>query len=350
MASYKNPVEVKDPKHGRAITASITDLMFAGSIIPSDIEMRAGAVPVDLWWKEPLQVLYVNNGGGGDWEKFAYPTAIVRKNAEGQATTSFWGQAVIALDAIKVMTASGPDSVIKTLTPWELYETVLMANCSRVLAYGPPGTGKSYSAALWAQRNGWEFLSITLTDQTPMSELRGHFILKGNDFVWHDGIVARAWRMTQSGAKVLIEFNEINEAGQDTETFLHNALDDPAFARLDLPTGETLRPAAGHVINFATMNGQPEHLREALRDRFPVKIELLTPNPAAIEALPADLRDLAKSLTEADDENVRISVRPIATFAELRTKINAFHALQAVFGPVRAKDLAVAVGLRNAGG
>lgn len=228
------------------------------------------------------------------------------------------------------------------LKNWQLHDAMLDARIPRLLSWGPPGIGKSYGPAKWAKTHGFDFLSITLTDQTPMSELRGHFILKGHDFVWHDGVIARAWRRSAE-KPVLLEINEIVEAGADTEVFLHNALDDPEFARLDLPNGDTLRPTARNLITVATMNGKPEHLREALRDRFPVKIHVAEPHPDAIAALPRDLRSLATEMTKEGKED-RLSIRPFVAFAAMREAMDPMIAAQAVFG-ASARDLMASLGI-----
>ena len=218
------------------------------------------------------------------------------------------------------------------MTGWELYDLMLENRVPRLMIWGPPGLGKSYTPWEIANREGWEFLSITMTDQTPMSELRGHYILKGNDFVWHDGVVSRAWRMSKE-QMVILEINEIVEASADAEVFLHNALDDPEFARLDLPTGETLRPAMDNLIVVATMNGRPEHLRDALRDRFPVTIEVTEPHPRAVQALPEDLRDFAKIACAEKKGADRLSIRPLVAFAKLREKFkDPKLAAQAIWG------------------
>lgn len=230
---------------------------------------------------------------------------------------------------------------LPSTAPWTLHDKMLDARISRMLSYGPPGIGKSYGPAKWAAKHGWTFLSITLTDQTPASELRGHFILKGQEFVWHDGLITRAWRMTNDGKKVLVEVNEIVEAGADVEVFLHNALDDPEFARIDLPTGETLRPTPENLIVVATMNGDPKMLREALRDRFPVRIGLNDPHPDAIMALPSDLRPLAMEMTQSAKGTSRLSIRPFVAFAQLRDKVGAVTAAEAVFGPSAVEILTV---------
>lgn len=219
------------------------------------------------------------------------------------------------------------------MNPWQLLDLLMKTRTPRACLFGPPGIGKSYTPFTVAQENGWDFFSVTLTDQTPMSELRGHFILQGNSFVWHDGIIARAWRKSWDGPVVLV-INEIVEASADAEVFLHNALDDPEMARMDLPNGETIRPNKDNLMVVATMNGRPEHLREALRDRFPVMVEFTTPHPAAIAALPENLRKFAIAATSPKAGKDRMSIRPIAAFAALRETLgNPELAAQAIWGP-----------------
>lgn len=221
----------------------------------------------------------------------------------------------------------------KTMNPWQLTELLLKARTSRMCLWGPPGIGKSYTPFVVAQEEKWDFFSVTLTDQTPMSELRGHFILQGNSFVWHDGIIARAWRQSHKGPVILM-INEIVEASSDAEVFLHNALDDPEMARMDLPNGETIRPHMKNLMVIATMNAKPDHLREALRDRFPVMIEVLEPHPAAIANLPQNLQKFAIAATSPKAGPDRMSIRPIAAFAVLRDTLKSPElAAQAIWGP-----------------
>jgi MoxR-like ATPase len=232
--------------------------------------------------------------------------------------------------------------------PWFILGKVLDAKTPRVLLYGPPGTGKSLTPCLWAQDNNWAFFSVTLTEETPMSELRGHFVLKGQEFVWHDGLIARAWRLSHSHPQgVLVVLNEIDHAGADVQSFLHNALDDPAMARMDLPGDETISPAVGKVIYVGTMNGRAEDLPDALRDRFPVTIEMPTPNPQALAALPPDLRTLATNSATSKDRDRRISPRAFFEFANLRGPLGDQLAAAAIFGAA-APDLVNALTLARA--
>lgn len=204
---------------------------------------------------------------------------------------------------------------------WSVAETVIKTGTGNTLLYGPPGTGKSYAA----QAGGGDIFNITLTPETPAAELRGHYHPRGGEFVWQDGPVVSAMRR---GVRVVL--NEIDHAGGDTLSFLLAALDNKESCRITLPSGETVRPAAGfHAV--ATMNGRPEDLIPALRDRFAAAIEIADCNPAAIEALPERLRNAARGTVSAGDGE-RITLRSWLAFAALTDRVGDEIAAQAVFG------------------
>jgi len=204
---------------------------------------------------------------------------------------------------------------------WKVAETIVAAREGNTLLYGPPGTGKSYAA----QSGGGDIFNITLTPETPAAELRGHYHPRGGEFVWQDGPVVSAMRR---GCRVVL--NEIDHAGGDTLSFLLAALDNPESCRVTLPSGETVRPAPGfHAV--ATMNGRPEDLIPALRDRFAAGVEIEDCNPAALEALPERLRNAARGTVSAADGE-RITLRSWLAFAALCGKVGDDIAAQAVFG------------------
>lgn len=157
---------------------------------------------------------------------------------------------------------------------WYLVDLALR-HSPRILLHGPPGVGKTY-AAMHAEGNHKGVYSITLTEDTPAAELRGHFIPSGGSFVWHDGPAIRAWR---EGARLVL--NEIGEAGADCLVFLYAICDDADFAALTLPTGETVRPVEGFQV-IATTNELPTVLTPALQDRFIPSIHITEPHPDAL--------------------------------------------------------------------
>lgn len=198
---------------------------------------------------------------------------------------------------------------------WSIIDAVV-AISRRVLLHGLPGTGKTYAAARRNVPDDTPVYQITMTEETPAAEIRGHFLPKGDEMVWMDGPAIRAWR---EGARLVI--NEIDRASADSLSLMYAILDDPEFAELTLPTGEVVRPSEGfHVV--ATMNGQPSDLPPALADRFPVTIEVTDVNPEAIEALPKDLQVAARETALIKDDARRLSVRMWMEFASLRPKLN----------------------------
>jgi MoxR-like ATPase len=213
---------------------------------------------------------------------------------------------------------------------WELCETVL-PHAYRVLLYGPPATGKTYTA-LYARPENTPAFSCTLTQDTPVAELRGHFIQDASGaFSWMDGPAIRAWR---AGARLVV--NELHKMSQEVEAFLHVIADDTDSAILTLPTGETVKPSPGFSI-VGTMNEEPNYLGEALLDRFTIAIECSYPHPEAIMRLSRDLRPLALKTATAE-ESRRVSLRSWLEFDRLRTLLPPKTAAQAVFG-VRATEL-----------
>lgn len=213
--------------------------------------------------------------------------------------------------------------------PWQLVKAVA-DHARTLLLYGPPGTGKSFAAHGDGSRPVY---SVTLTPDTPAAELRGHYVPVGGEFVWRDGPCTRAWR---EGARLVI--NEIDHAGGDALSYLLNCLDSSATARITLPSGETVRPADGFQC-VATMNGKPdEDLPEALRDRFPVRVEITEPHPAGVDSLPPDLREAARATVCSPDPERRITLRAWLDFAKLRALAGEEAAAYAVFRH-RAEDV-----------
>ncbi len=208
---------------------------------------------------------------------------------------------------------------------WELAEKVL-GTSPRTVLFGKPGTGKTHSALNFGfRRSDQRAHSVTLTEEAAAADLRGTFLPKGGEFVWHDGPAVRALRQ---GDRLII--NEIDHASPDVWSFLLSMLDDFSMISETLPSGETITASPGyHVV--ATMNGKPEDLPEALADRFTVRLAIEQPNPAAFEKLPEDLRNTAKATVTLEGPR-RIGLRSWITFAELRDSLDAEAAAIAVFG------------------
>jgi MoxR-like ATPase len=205
---------------------------------------------------------------------------------------------------------------------WKLFDAIIGAT-PRILLYGVPGTGKTYQANT-TNLEGRNTYNVTLTQDSSASELLGHYVLNetgGMD--WLDGIGVQAWK---DGARLVV--NEIDHAGVDVMSFLHALLDDPEFAKFTLPNKrkETVRPQPSFQV-IATMNGVPEDLPEALIDRFPVKINIDTVHPSALESLPEKFRSVY-----ADYNQGAFSIRRWIALGELLDKeVNLEYAVQTIF-------------------
>lgn len=218
---------------------------------------------------------------------------------------------------------------------WKLIEYGLSVPGKHMLLHGPPGTGKTYQATDVA--SDVQIVNLTCTEDTPAAELRGHFILKGGTegSVWMDGPAVAAWESSQRDdlAEVRLVINEIDALSGDGLVFLYGILDDPAMKHttLTLPTGRVVRPTAKFRV-VATMNGSPDDLPEALRDRFKGVVHVDKVHPNALAALPEWMRGPAQDTTLAEQSR-RISVRSWLAFAEyLDAGVPQDAAIQLTFG------------------
>jgi MoxR-like ATPase len=227
------------------------------------------------------------------------------------------------------------DSRTVTLT-WELIERVLASTAlGRIYLWGKSGIGKTY-CAYHKGRVERGCYALTLTQEMPASELRGHYLPTGDRFEWHDGPVIRAMR---EGARLVI--NEILHASDDVLSFLFPILEFEATARVTLPTGETVVPAPGfHVV--MTDNAAPDDLPAPLRDRLDAVLEINEPHPEALAQLPDTLREVARRGFALEDDR-RVSIRGWLTLARLEPELGLADACAVVFGAERGSQLCDAI-------
>lgn len=216
---------------------------------------------------------------------------------------------------------------------WSLFHEVA-PHADRILLHGPPGTGKTRMACEQIN-DGETAINLTLTEEMPAAELRGHYVPRGGEFVWMDGPAVTAWR---TGGLAVI--NEIGSASADALSFMISFLDDKEIAYMVLPSGEIVRPKESFRC-IATTNVEPEDLPFALRDRFDVVIHIDKPHPEALRRLPENLRNAAQAGTGLTDDR-KTSLRSWLAFTALREKTNDETAAKAVFG-TRYRDVLSAI-------
>lgn len=201
----------------------------------------------------------------------------------------------------------------------------------RMLLWGKrPGTGKTTAGIMLAAARKVRATVITLTDAMTASDLLGHWIPRGGEFVWHDGPITRAIREAATSGAVLV-LNELDHAGPDVSNALYWLFEKGIAAQCTLPSGETLTIGRNLSI-IATMNADPECLPEAVRNRFQVRINVGdNVAPALLEALPKSLASMV-----ADG---RIEAREAFAMLDLIDEgCPSGVAVEAVLGSDRAAD------------
>lgn len=239
-------------------------------------------------------------------------------------------------------TNTEPQAQPNTVEPWRLYESAL--ECDRIRTiyiWGPPGLGKTWGAYNFGRVDD-SCYAVTLTDETSATELRGHFLVRGSETVWHDGPFVGAMR---SGRRLVI--NEIGNASPDVMALLFPILESRKTARITLPTGETVFAAPGfHVV--ATDNRAPDQLPDALNDRFETYVRVSEPHPDALAVLEPTIREYARIIAKVDDDR-RVSVRAWMTLQNLLEPFGLEAALHLVFGPERGRVLHDAIRMAEVG-
>lgn len=225
---------------------------------------------------------------------------------------------------------------------WALVEQMLAAPYAKtIFLSGEPGIGKTF-AALRLGSDQTAIYVVTLTEDTPCAELRGHYLFKGQDAEFHLGPFARAML---EGARLVV--NEVSHAPPEVHTLMHAILESPQTARLTLPNGETIRPAPGFKV-VLTDNRDIDSLPEAIRDRIDAQFVITDAHPDALTHLSPRLRKIWKS-TRGITGTKRLSLRDAFRLDNLLAELNLDDACFIAFGAERGPQVHDAIVLMEAG-
>jgi MoxR-like ATPase len=124
----------------------------------------------------------------------------------------------------------------------------------------------------------------------------------------------------------------VDRASGDVLSLLLAMTDTEGSARWHHPTtGEVVTPRNGFSVVMTTNLEDIDLLPPALRDRFPVAIEITAPTLRALEVLSPDLRGPALRAAQGEGAR-RLSLRTFMTFDRLRGSLDGVRAAEILFG------------------
>jgi len=215
-------------------------------------------------------------------------------------------------------------------------QDAIASGTDRLILFGRPGTGKTFSG-LTVGVNAAGSERLICTEDMTSADVSGAFMPNvSGGFEFLPGAALRAW---QNGSRLVID--EIDKAGGDVFAQLlafTDTVDSASFTRPD--NGEVVRPQPGFSVVMTSNIEDPRDLPTALKDRFPVAIEVNAAHPAALMALPPQLRLLAAAMV-AGEPGQRASLRAFYEFNRLITggHFTVERAANLIFGEVMATQI-----------
>lgn len=215
-------------------------------------------------------------------------------------------------------------------TCWGDLDNALSAGLDRVLLYGQPGTGKTYyclNRHLATPSNPMRraYRLLCSNDMTK-GDIEGMWKPNAERWEFAESVCLTAWR---SGGRLILD--ELDQAGGDALTGLLAIVDSDGSTVMNHPeTGEEIRPQGGYQVIATTNAMKLSDLPPALLDRFPVRININTPNPDALALIEDEgLRSIAKAWIS--DSSYQVSLRTFFTFTKARQTLDVETAARLVF-------------------
>jgi MoxR-like ATPase len=227
---------------------------------------------------------------------------------------------------------------------WQDFFDVVNAGIDRVILFGAPGTGKTFAGLNYGNVERGAFRLICSEDMTT-ADVSGTWKPNGNDWKFSEGVAVQAWR---AGGRLVVD--EGDKASGDVQGQLLNFLDSHASSSWQNPdTLETVFPQTGFSAVITSNVEHPDDLPAALRDRFPVAIEINAPHPEALASLPPHLRTVASAVVSAEPER-RVSLRGFYAYQQLlQSGLTEERSAVLTFGKIKAEAIIEAVRIGRLG-